>query len=126
MAGRTRCKHICGRARGFADAGAYAESNQGHAHRGFPKARCPGCKKSNFYESTRYDALRGKVPVYTCDEPGCKRRFTWRPGFKKRWYGDDTITDALVDAGAGHPPSRIAERMARAATGRTSAPSGAG
>ena len=57
------------------------------------------------------------MPVYTCDEPGCKRRFTWRPGFKKRWYSDDAITDALVDAGAGHPPSRIAERMAKGGDG---------
>ena len=77
-----------------------------------PETRCTRCGSENFHESTTYDARRGKVAVYKCDDPRCGHRFTWRPGFKKKWFGDAIIVDALVDAAAGHPPARIEERLA--------------
>ena len=75
------------------------------------KTHCPHCKSTDYHESTTYATRIGHSIVYRCHNPECRRRFTFRPGFKKRRYGDDTITDALVDAGSGHPPARIAERL---------------
>ena len=75
------------------------------------KVHCPHCKSTDHHESTTYATRIGYSIVYRCHNPECGGRFTFRPGFKKRWYGNDTITDALVDAGSGHPPARIAERL---------------
>ena len=77
------------------------------------RVRCPRCKMTDFHASTTYQTRRGDATVYLCDNVSCRHRFTWRPGFKKRWFSDDTITDALVDAAAGHPPARICERMGK-------------
>ena len=53
----------------------------------------------------------GETAVYKCGNPECGARFTFRPGFKKKRFSDAVITDVLVDAGLGHHPGRILERM---------------
>ena len=76
-----------------------------------PETACPKCDKREFHESTAYPTRFGKTTVYRCDNPECGARFTFRPGFKKKWFSDAVITDVLIDAGSGHPPGRILERM---------------
>ena len=108
--GHTRCKHICA-VRATLLMREEASRIVKTTHVETPKIRCPRCKQANFHESTTYDTRRGKATVYLCDNICCKHRFTWRPGFKKKWFSDDMITDVLVDAATGHPPYRIRERL---------------
>ena len=56
-----------------------------------------------------YETKTGITIRYRCRR--CRRRFTFNPGFKGRQYTPRIITDALIDAAAGHPPGRIVERM---------------
>lgn len=74
-----------------------------------PQIQCAHCGSTDFHTTTTYKTRMGKTSVYRCDE--CRQRFTYRPGFKKRWYSDDLITDVLIDAGSGHLPARIVERL---------------
>lgn len=108
--GHTRCKHICAvRIRTTIQTGVVRYREDEYVEP--PQIRCPDCKMTDFHASTTYTTKIGVTTVYRCDTPNCQKRFTFRPGFKKRWYSDDTITDALIDAGSGHPPARIVERL---------------
>ena len=106
--GHVQCKHICA-VRATLLMREEASRIVKTTHVETPKIRCPRRKQASFHESP-YDTP-GKATVYLCDNPCCKHRFTWRPGFKKKWFSDDMITDVLVDAATGHPPYRIRERL---------------
>lgn len=112
VSGHTVCKHICA-ARATLLVREEAASAMGKTCVEDPQIRCSGCGLADFHESTTYMTRRGEATVYMCDHPPCRKRFTWRPGFEKKWFSDEVITDALIDAGAGHPPARIVERMSK-------------
>ena len=76
-----------------------------------PEIRRAKRKGANFRESATYEARRGTVAVYRRDDPRRGRRFIWMPEFNGKQFSDGIITDALVDAAAGHPSPRMAERM---------------
>ena len=110
MAGHAQCKHICA-VRMMLKMREKSMGNMSKTHVNAPEIKCPECDGHDFHESTSYETGFGESIVYMCDDPECKYRFTYRPGFKKKWFSDAVITDALLDAGAGHPPARIVERM---------------
>ena len=108
--GHTTCKHICA-VRMMILMRDGVRKIEHTTDVGEVEIQCPHCKSTNYHESTTYKTRIGLSIVYRCHNLKCWKRFTFRPGFKKRWYSNDTITDALVDAGSGHPPARIAERL---------------
>ena len=108
--GHTRCKHI------YAVFALLFENNDNklgtcHTHIEEPQIRCPECDSDKFRECERYDTKAGETIRFRCCNVHCKKRFTFNPGFKRRHYSDNIITDALIDAAAGKPPSRIVEKM---------------
>ena len=111
MAGHANCSHTCA-VRMMLKMQEKAKSAVGkRTYVEVPEIRCPECGKCEFHASTSYPTCFGRTTVYKCDNPECGKRFTFRPGFKKKWFGDNIITDVLVDTGSGHPPGRILERL---------------
>ena len=108
--GHARCKHICA-VRTMLLIWEEASREVKNARVEVPEIRCAKCKGTDFRESTTYEARRGTVTACRCDGPRRGCRFVWRPGFNGKRFSDEIITDALVDAAAGHPSPRIAERM---------------
>ena len=107
--GHTQCKHICAVRAMIVARETVAEAIKTEVN--IPKIQCRKCESTNLSVTTTYKSKSGTRPVYRCAER--KHRFVYRPGFMYRQYSDDTITDVLIDAAAGHPPGRIIERLAK-------------
>ena len=55
---------------------------------------CPKCRFLDMVRNGNRTLRDGtKKQTYLCR---CGYRFTWRPGFEKRWFDDETITSALL------------------------------
>ena len=81
--GHTRCRHICAvRIKATMQEGVVLCGEGEHVEP--PQIKCSDCKTTNVRESTTYKTKIGVTIVYRCNNRQCQKRFTFRPGFKKR------------------------------------------
>ena len=76
-----------------------------------PRLLCKRCRSADCAFLEERKRKRGISVRYRCRDCGC--RFTWRPGFLWRHYGEDAITGALEDRAAGKSLAAAARAVPR-------------